>query len=344
MDVRGHHLEEGVGKQLTCTRCLRSWSRLRSSRRWCPGVPWYTSRKAPSYLYTRGQLKRRGLTPRKRRAPDGCIVTAFHELVSLYDIREAKPRRGESERQREAREVAWRRIQQTYTCVHCGAVPASLNALRYEIQMPGLCMSCKQRLEWHHLQDERSARMQADRRAACAWASHLLHRSDWALIDTETTTLDGVVCEIGILDGDGTVLFESLVNPELPISPEARAIHGITDEELQVSPRLPDVWPRLQEVLRNRTTLVAYNAAFDRERLAQSARRYELEELSQEWACAMEAYAAYCGNWSDFHGSYTWIPLRGSHRAVGDAQAALARLREMAEANARESPVQEGGS
>jgi DNA polymerase III epsilon subunit-like protein len=91
-------------------------------------------------------------------------------------------------------------------------------------------------------------------------------------------------------------------------------------------------------------TLVAYNAAFDRERLTQSARRYGLEELPQEWACAMEAYAAYCGQWSNSHGSYTWIPLHGSHRAVGDAQAALACIREMADANAREPADEEGES
>jgi DNA polymerase-3 subunit epsilon len=205
-------------------------------------------------------------------------------------------------------------------------------------------LSCKQRLEWQHLQEERSVRMEEDRRAACAWAFHLLRRSDWALIDTETTALDGVVCEIGVIDGDGTVLFESLVNPESPVSPEARSIHGISDEELEVSPRLPDVWSRLQEVLRDRTTLVAYNAAFDREHLAQSASRNALQELPQEWACAMEAYAAYCGNWSDAHGSYTWLPLQGSHRTVGDAQAALARIREMAQAYARESAGEEGES
>jgi DNA polymerase III epsilon subunit-like protein len=178
--------------------------------------------------------------------------------------------------------------------------------------------------------------MEEDRRAASAWAFHLLHRSDWALIDTETTALDGVVCEIGVLAGDGTVLFENLINPESPVSLQARAIHGITDEELLASPTLAGAWPRLQEVLRDRTILVAYNAAFDRERLEQSARSSQLEALTQEWTCAMEAYAAYCGHWSDFHGSYTWMPLRGSHRAVGDARAALARLQEMAEAYERE--------
>jgi DNA polymerase III epsilon subunit-like protein len=339
MDVRGHHLEEVAGKQLRCTRCLREWSRLRLSRRWCPGIPWYTYGSAPDHLFTYNQLKRKGLTPRERRERDGCIVTAFHQVVSLYDIRQAQPRRGETAQQREARLAAWPRIQQKYTCAQCGPVPASLASLRYAMRGPGLCLSCKERLEWQQQQDALVAQLQEDRRSACAWASHLLRRSDWALIDTETTSLDGMVCEIGVLAGDGTVLFASLVNPECPVAPAARAIHGIPDEELAAAPLLSEIWPQLQEVLRDQTTLVAYNADFDRERLAQSARHSHLQELTQEWACAMEAYAAYRGNWSDDHGNYTWIPLHGSHRAVGDAQAALERVREMAAAYKREYAI-----
>jgi DNA polymerase III epsilon subunit-like protein len=153
--------------------------------------------------------------------------------------------------------------------------------------------------------------------------------------------LDGVVCEIGVIAGDGSILFHSLVNPEYPVTPAAREIHGISDEELAAAPTLPEIWPSLQDALRGRATLVAYNADFDRERLAQSARRYHLEELRQEWECAMEAYAAFCGNWSDYHGNYTWIPLAGNHRAVGDALAALERVREMAVVYEREyAPLQ----
>jgi hypothetical protein len=50
----------------------------------------------------------------------------------------------------------------------------------------------------------------------------------------------------------------------------------------------------------------------------------------------MEAYATYCGNWSDYHGTYTWISLHGSHRAVVDARAVLECVREMAEVYERE--------
>ncbi len=336
MDVRGHHLEEDEGKRLRCTRCLRDWSMLCRSRRWCPGVPWYVAGCAPSHLYTLSQLKRKGLKPRNRRERVGCVVTEYHDVVSLYDVREALPRRGETERQREARLAAWPRIQAKYKCEHCGYVPESLADIKYEMFKAGLCLGCKEQLEWQAEQAALDAQMAEDRRGVCAWAYHLLRRSDWALIDTETTALDGVVCEIAVVAGDGSILFHSLINPECPVSDDARDIHGISDKELAAAPTLPEIWPTLQEALRNRATLVAYNADFDRARLAQSAHRYHLQDPTQEWECAMEAYAAFCGNWSDYHDDYTWIPLMGGHRAMGDALAALEHVREMAAVYERE--------
>lgn len=41
----------------------------------------------------------------------------------------------------------------------------------------------------------------------------------------------------------------------------------------------------------------------------------------------MEAYAAYCGDWSDKRKSYRWVALEGGHRAADDCLAALDRLR-----------------
>ncbi len=305
MDERGHHLEEGADKRLRCTRCLREWRVLRRSRRWCPGVPWYVPGRAPEHLYTFTQLKRKGLKPRDRRKRAGYIVTEFHDGVSLYDIGEALPRRGETEKQRAARLATWPRIQEKYTCEHCGYVPESLADIKYEMSGPGLCLGCKERLEWLNEQAALDAQMTEDRREVCRWAYQLLRRTDWVLIDTETTGLSGVVCEIAVVAGDGTILFHSLVNPECLVSEKARGIHGISDEELATAPTLPEIWPQLQEALRDRVILVAYNASFDRARLAQSAGHYHLQDLTQEWECAMEAYAAFCGNWSDYHNRYT---------------------------------------
>src|SRR6266567_382206 len=188
MDVRGHHLEEDQGKRLRCTHCLREWSMLSRSRRWCPGVPWYVAGCAPRHLYTLSQLKRKGLKPRDRRERVGCVVTEYDDVVSLYDIGQALPRRGETERQREARLAAWPRIQAKYKCEHCGHVPGSLSAIRYEMVKAGLCIECKDRLEWLNEQAALDAQIAEDRRRVCSWAYQLLQRADWAMIDTETTS------------------------------------------------------------------------------------------------------------------------------------------------------------
>lgn len=96
----------------------------------------------------------------------------------------------------------------------------------------------------------------------------------------------------------------SLVNPDgVTVSSDARAIHGLSDEELAAAPTLPEIWPKIVEALAGRAILVAYNADFDSARIDQSARRYDLPALTQKWECAMEAYAAFCGDWSDHHGS-----------------------------------------
>ena len=127
-------------------------------------------------------------------------------------------------------------------------------------------------------------------------------------------------------------MFHSLVNPDgARIDPKARRIHGLTDEELAAAPFLSEIWPAIVEALGTRTRLIAYNAAFDQARLEQSARRYNLPALPQWWECAMLAYAAYCGNWSEQKKGYRWVALEGGHRAEGDCRAALDRLRWMAE-------------
>lgn len=322
-------IDHDLDEKGVCTKCNRKPG---SSRRRCPGVHWYVYGTAPDHLSTFSQLRRAKLKPKDRKQPQGCIVTAHHEIVYLYDDNEAIPRRQETERQREARLVAWSRIQQKYTCKRCGYVPESLAAIQYEIdRRKGLCQDCKEVLEMQEQEDKLQAMLERDRLSACEWAYNLLHnRTDWAIIDTETTALRGRVCEIGIVSPSGTTLFHSLVNPECPVEARARAKHGITDEELAASPTLPQIWQQLQDVLKDCTTLIAWNADFDRARLKQSASYYKLPILPQSWSCAMMTYSAYHGNWSERHASYTFVGLGSNHRAVGDALAALEKMREMA--------------
>lgn len=90
------------------------------------------------------------------------------------------------------------------------------------------------------------------------------------VIDFETTGTDPEndrVLEIGMVGFDGIrqVAFREglLVDPEIPVPEEARAVHGISDEELKGAPTFREVLPTLLERLAGRLP-VAYNADFDR--------------------------------------------------------------------------------
>jgi len=102
------------------------------------------------------------------------VVNAYGTLVKLYDVAETAPRRGESERQREARLATW--------------------------EKPGLCEGCAIAVE----EQEHRDRLERDRRAACTWAAELFaHPETWAIFDSETSSLDGVILEVAIIDAAG---------------------------------------------------------------------------------------------------------------------------------------------
>src|ERR671911_2958101 len=94
---------------------------------------------------------------------------------------------------------------------------------------------------------------------------------EFVAFDLETTGLvaqvDRVV-EIGAIrfDTSGRELarFESLVNPERPMSPAAQAVHGISDADLAGAPSARDVLPEFLEFLGHPETTapLAHNAAF----------------------------------------------------------------------------------
>lgn len=294
-----------------------------------PSVPLYQWRCAPTYLQTYSQLRAKHLKPRDRSEPDGCL-RLHDEWLWLYDERQATPRRQCSERQLEALTQARRCLAKKYQCQHCHQQPENLAAVQYAFLRPGLCRACKEQLEWEAKQLRRAMRRRADRQEAEAWARQILARTDVAILDTETSSLSGYPIEIAVIALDGTVLFHQLVTPPVAVDPEAHAIHGISDEELATAPALPDVWADLQKALVGRTLLLAYNASFDQAVMERAARHYGLPVLEQEWECIMLWHAQYFGEWSTYHGGYKWQPLDGGHRALGDCQAALERLRDMA--------------
>jgi DNA polymerase-3 subunit epsilon len=173
-----------------------------------------------------------------------------------------------------------------------------------------------------------------DHNKAIRWAQDLLSRTDWVILDTETTGLDWTaeVISISVIAPDGMSLLETLVKPQEKISAEASEVNHITDEMVTNAPTFPDVYDRLCAVL-NGKLVVAYNVDFDQRMIAQTACRYDLprERIPSEWQCAMLTYAKYAGEWSDYFGSYRWQALpKGDHTAGGDCLATLELIQRMA--------------
>ena len=160
------------------------------------------------------------------------------------------------------------------------------------------------------------------------WARACLRPGAAVVLDTETTDLDGVVIEIAVVDAcTGEMLLDTLVNPGgVPVSAGARAVHGITDDELATAPCWADVVPRFLAAAGARRIL-AYNAAFDSSAIAATQQRAGLDTSrlpsGGRWGCLMNARSI----WARV--GY-WMPLGGGHRALGDAHDARSVLQAIA--------------
>jgi DNA polymerase III subunit epsilon len=147
-------------------------------------------------------------------------------------------------------------------------------------------------------------------------------------LDTETTGLrsDAEICEITLIDHDGTVLLDTLVKPMRRIPRDAMAIHGITNEMVEDMPTFAGILPQLTELLSDRDVVI-YNAEYDQRILEQSAaardvpipRWWQQRSPSGKirWHCAMKLYAEYNGDWDDYRGSYRWHRLGNAARHCG---------------------------
>lgn len=164
-------------------------------------------------------------------------------------------------------------------------------------------------------------------------------------LDTETTGvgLYDLVIEVGIVDLDGNVLFNSLINPGRPIPLDSSKVHGITDEMVADAPTLNTAWSEIEDILHDRA-IGMYNAEFDYRLMKQSA-----ENAGLRWTvhrnqafCVMNMFAAWYGEWNrrannfrsqklEFAGKFCGIDLPNNHHAVDDAKLTAALLKYLAE-------------
>ncbi|MEJ5314802.1 MULTISPECIES: 3'-5' exonuclease [Anaerolinea] len=151
-------------------------------------------------------------------------------------------------------------------------------------------------------------------------------------LDTETTGLGAQdeIIEISIVNDQGQVVYESLVRPTRPIPPDAIAIHGITNEEVQKARPWHIVWQEVRPVLLNAGVVVIYNEEFDLRMMQQTHARLGLPWRDRfRTFDLMKLYAEYYGEWDPKRRSYRYhsleaagkqcgIALPNAHRATAD--------------------------
>lgn len=172
------------------------------------------------------------------------------------------------------------------------------------------------------------------------WARAMLEKHPLVL-DTETTGLLACheVIELALVEMDGTVVFNTLIQCQGQIADDATRIHGITKAMLLSAPTFPEVQKRLLPY--SNREIVIYNAAFDIPLLTQTAARYQITLPRWKSHCLMIRYLEYAmadkpgKNRESYHSleaacQHFGIAV-GGHRALSDAQAARAVLLRLAE-------------
>ena len=129
-------------------------------------------------------------------------------------------------------------------------------------------------------------------------------------LDTETSTFadDARVIDICIMELGGTVLFESLVNPEHHISLFCTEVHGMRDEDVKDAPIWPRILPTIHKMLMTRE-FVMYNAKYDFGRICEMYSSYQFAIPMMRLNDLMRIYAEYHGEWYPQTNAYKFQKL-----------------------------------
>jgi len=177
------------------------------------------------------------------------------------------------------------------------------------------------------------AEAMSPRVAATRFARSVLREGVAVIVDTETVSMGGAICEIAVVDAHtGRPLLNTLVNPRCPMTPAAQAVHGISEREVTAAhvPSWAGVHDRFAQIVDGKVVL-AYNADYDRQVVADDCRRYGVDASGSTshahwWADVMSPR-------SDFEGTSRRLRNGGGHRALGDVELTRRHLLRMAAAS-----------
>lgn len=151
--------------------------------------------------------------------------------------------------------------------------------------------------------------------------------------DLETTGLHAVadrVVEIGAIQFQGErplQTFEALVDPGVPIPPEATAVHGITDAMVRGAPGIAEVLPGFLRFLEG-SVPVAYNAPFDMAFLGYDLARAGLPLPPNPFLDACLLTRTLLPGFPTYSlpslAAFLGLDVRPHHRALADARACMA--------------------
>ena len=168
------------------------------------------------------------------------------------------------------------------------------------------------------------------------------------VLDTETTGLRRQghtvgVCEIGLAvidlgpvpqQGGPRIIarHSKLLHPGQPIPRESSQVHGILDADVRDAPHLCDVWPALlawvARFAGESPCVVAHNASYDREVIADVLRAHSMDLPAWEWRCSMQlarkvipglpSYSLHDGYGKTGLATSLQLVKGEGHRAMGD--------------------------
>jgi DNA polymerase-3 subunit epsilon len=118
-----------------------------------------------------------------------------------------------------------------------------------------------------------------------SWIDVALSAINYTVVDTETTGLqpdggDEIIAIGAVRIINGRILrrevFDTFVNPRVPISKESFTVHGISEDMVRGQPRIEDVLPALHSFCAD-TIIVGHNVDFDMRFLTNAAKKIGLE-------------------------------------------------------------------
>lgn len=154
----------------------------------------------------------------------------------------------------------------------------------------------------------------------------------FVILDTETTGLthyDNNILEIAALKvQDSRVVdkFYTLINPGRPVSPEAFAVNGLSDEMLAGAPSFADVMNDFLSFLGN-GVFVAHNVMFDWNFINSELQRHQQNKLPNQKMCTIELTKTIVPGLPTYKLEYLvghfGTKAQNEHRALADVSATV---------------------